>query len=83
MTCLEDGSLPWADSKPSKGQWPCPGSMFNIALPGSPGIAVYQNHYGGHYRKENSHTFNDVWIQTTRSRWCSLTLGESEHQRGE
>jgi hypothetical protein len=20
MTCLEDGSLPWADSKPSKGQ---------------------------------------------------------------
>jgi hypothetical protein len=48
VTCWEDGCLPWVD----KGDGPCPGSMFNIILPGSPGIAVYQDHYGGHYRRK-------------------------------
>jgi hypothetical protein len=32
------------------------------------GIAVCQDHYGGHYRKENSHPCNDaVEIQTPES----------------
>jgi hypothetical protein len=57
MTCLEvgpDGS--------------CLGNMFNTILPGSLGIAVYQDHYGGHYRKENSHPCNSaVEIQTPKS----------------
>jgi hypothetical protein len=81
MTCLEDGSLPWADSKPWWGRW-----VLGVCLMSSwfPSIAVYQDHYGGHYRKENSCTCNDaIEIQTSRSRWCSLTPGGSEHQRGE
>jgi hypothetical protein len=49
-----------------RGDRPCPGSMFNTALPG---IEVYQDHYGGHNKKKNGHTCNDaIEIQTTKSR---------------
>jgi hypothetical protein len=34
--------------------------MLNIALPGSPGAAVYQDYYKGHYKKENGCTCNNV-----------------------
>jgi hypothetical protein len=34
--------------------------MFNSALLGSLGIAVSQDHYGGHYKKENSFPCNDA-----------------------
>jgi hypothetical protein len=48
---------------------PCSGSMLNVTLPGSPCIVVYQDHYGGHYRKENGHTCNDAMeIETPVSR---------------
>jgi hypothetical protein len=81
---LEVGSLPWADSRPWWGDGSCVGNMFDTILSCSLGIAVYQDHYGGHYRKENSHPCNDaVKKQTPKSGWCSLTLGVSEHQRGE
>jgi hypothetical protein len=33
--------------------------MFDTTLPGSLGIAIYQNHYGGHYRKENILPYNN------------------------
>jgi hypothetical protein len=57
--------------------------MLNITLPGPPGIAVYQDHYRGHYKKKNRHLYNDsIKIQTPRSRWCSLTKGGSKHQSG-
>jgi hypothetical protein len=63
---------------------PNPRSMLNTALPGPPGIVVYQDYYGGHCRKENGLTGSDAMlIQTPRSRWCSLTIVGSEHQRGE
>jgi hypothetical protein len=43
--------------------------MFITALPVSPGAAVYQNYYKGHYKKKNSHTCNDAMkIQTPRLR---------------
>jgi hypothetical protein len=38
--------------------------MFNSALLGSLGIVVNQDHYGGHYKKKNTHPCNDVKIQT-------------------
>jgi hypothetical protein len=34
--------------------------MLNITLPGPPGIVVYQDHYGGHYKKKNSPPCNDA-----------------------
>jgi hypothetical protein len=34
--------------------------MFDTTLPGSFGIAVYQDHYGGHYKKENCCPCNDA-----------------------
>jgi hypothetical protein len=34
--------------------------MSDVTLPGSPGIAVYQDHYGSHYRKKNGRPYNDV-----------------------
>jgi hypothetical protein len=34
--------------------------MLNTTLLGPPGTAVYQDYYGGHYRKENSHPCNDA-----------------------
>jgi hypothetical protein len=49
MTCL---------GRFKQGNGPCPESMFNIILPGSLSIAVCQDHYGGHYRKKNSHPYN-------------------------
>jgi hypothetical protein len=54
---------------PDRDNGPNPRSMVNIALPGSPGTVVYQDYYGGHYRKENGLTGNDAMeIQTPRSR---------------
>jgi hypothetical protein len=45
------------------------GSMSDATLPGTPGIVVYQHHYGGHYRKKNSLPCNDeMKTQTPRSR---------------
>jgi hypothetical protein len=42
--------------------------MLNLALLDSPGIAVYQDYYGGHYRKKNGHICNDaIEIQTPGS----------------
>jgi hypothetical protein len=67
---------------PHRGDGPCPGSMLNITLPDSPGIAVYQDHYGGHNRKENSCTCNTaIEIQTPRRklfdlRWVQESKGE-------
>jgi hypothetical protein len=49
----------WWIQNPDRGDGPCPGIMFNITLPGSLSIAVYQDHYGGHYRKKTSHQYND------------------------
>jgi hypothetical protein len=37
-----------------------PRKMLNITLPGPPGIAVYQEHYRGHYKKKNSCSYNDA-----------------------
>jgi hypothetical protein len=34
--------------------------MSDVTLPGSPGIAVYQDHYGSHYRKKNGLPCNDA-----------------------
>jgi hypothetical protein len=43
--------------------------MLNITLPDSFGIAVHQDLYGGHYRKENGLPCNDVMeIYTSNSR---------------
>jgi hypothetical protein len=36
------------------------GSMFDVTLPGSPGIVVCQDHYGDHYRKKNGLPCNDA-----------------------
>jgi hypothetical protein len=36
------------------------GSVSDVTLPDSLGIAVYQDHYGGHYRKKNGHPYNDA-----------------------
>jgi hypothetical protein len=36
------------------------GSVSDVTLPASPGIAVYQDHFGGHYRKKNGHPHNDA-----------------------
>jgi hypothetical protein len=45
-----------------------PGSVSDVSLPGSNGIVVYQDHYGGHCRKKNSHSYNDaVEIQIPKS----------------
>jgi hypothetical protein len=67
-----------------KGDGSCLGNMFDFTLPDSLGIVVYQDHYGGHYRKENSYPCNDaVEVQTPKSEWCSLALDELEYQRGE
>jgi hypothetical protein len=35
------------------------GSVSDVTLPDSPGIAVYQDHYGSHYRKKNGLPCND------------------------
>jgi hypothetical protein len=45
---------------PDRGSDYCLSSMFNSALLGSLGIAVSQDHYGGHYKKENSFPCNDA-----------------------
>jgi hypothetical protein len=37
---------------PDRDNRPYPGNMLNITMPGSPGIVVFQDHYGGHYRKK-------------------------------
>jgi hypothetical protein len=74
--------LRWIQN-PDRGNEPHSKNILNIALPGSPGAVLYQDHYKGCSKKKNVHTCNDViTIQTPRSRWCSLTLGGSEHQRG-
>jgi hypothetical protein len=39
---------------PDKDIRPYPGHMLNITLPDSPGIAVFQDHYGGHCRKKQN-----------------------------
>jgi hypothetical protein len=36
------------------------GSVSDVTLPGSPGIAFYQDHYGGHYRKKNGCPYDDA-----------------------
>jgi hypothetical protein len=44
-------------------------SMLNTALSGSTGATVYQDYYGGRYRKKNSCTCNDAMkIQAPRSK---------------
>jgi hypothetical protein len=40
----------------------CPGSMFNIILPGSLSIVIYQDHYEGQYRKKNNCPYDAVEI---------------------
>jgi hypothetical protein len=68
MTCLEVVSLPLVDSRHRWGDGSCLGNMFDTTLPGSLGIVVYQDHYGGNYRKENRRPCNDaVEIQTPKS----------------
>jgi hypothetical protein len=43
--------------------------MFNIALSGSPGATVYEDYYGGLYRKKNSCICDDAMeIQTPTSK---------------
>jgi hypothetical protein len=60
--------LRWIQN-PDRGNGPNSKNMLNIALPGSPGAAVYQDYYKGCYIKENGCTCNDVMkIQTPRSR---------------
>jgi hypothetical protein len=45
------------------------GTCLILTLPGPPGIVVYQDHYGGQYKKENGHSCNDAMtIQTPRLR---------------
>jgi hypothetical protein len=67
----------------AKNSLACPRIMLYSTHPGSPGITVYQDYYRVHYRKKNSCTCNDTMkIQTLTSRWCFLTLGGSEHQKG-
>jgi hypothetical protein len=67
-----------------QGNGSCLGSMFEVTLPGSPSIAVHQDHHRDHYREKNSHPCsNAMEIQTHKSRWCSLTLGGPEHQSRE
>jgi hypothetical protein len=54
---------------PDRGNGPNPRSIFNIALPGPSAAAVYQDYYKGYYKKENSHTCNNVIkIQTPKLR---------------
>jgi hypothetical protein len=33
----------------------------DVTLPGSPGIAIYQDHYGGHYRKKIASHVMMLW----------------------
>jgi hypothetical protein len=43
--------------------------MFNITLPGSLSIAVYQDNYGHHNKEKDSHPCNDAMeIQIPKSR---------------
>jgi hypothetical protein len=43
--------------------------MFNIILPGSLSIVIYQDHYEGQYRKKNNCPYNDAMeILTPKSR---------------
>jgi hypothetical protein len=59
--------LGWIEN-PDRGNEPSPGSMLT-ALPGSHGTAVYQDYYGGHYRKKNGRACNDAMeIQTPKLR---------------
>jgi hypothetical protein len=58
--CLAGGSLHWADSNPDRNSGSNLGSVSDVTLPGSPGIVVYQDHYGDHYRKKNGHPYNDT-----------------------
>jgi hypothetical protein len=69
MTHLEGGfCLRWIQNF-DRGNGPNPRSMVNTALPGPPGTVVYQDYYGGHYRKEDGLTCNDAMeTQTPRSR---------------
>jgi hypothetical protein len=36
------------------------GNVSDVKLPGSPGIVIYQDHYGGYYRKKNGLPCNDA-----------------------
>jgi hypothetical protein len=46
---------------PDRGDGSCVGNMFDTTLPGSLGIAVYQDHYRGHYRKETAAHVMMLW----------------------
>jgi hypothetical protein len=44
-------------------------SIFDVTLPGPPGITIYQEYYGGCYKKQSGHTCNGAMkMQTPRSR---------------
>jgi hypothetical protein len=60
--------LGWVQN-PDRSYGSCLGSMFDVTLPGSLGIIVYQDHDSGHYREKKSHPSNDAMkIQTPKSR---------------
>jgi hypothetical protein len=52
------GSLPWAVQNPDRSGGSNLGRVSDVTLLGSLGIAVYQDHYGGHYRKKNGCPYN-------------------------
>jgi hypothetical protein len=41
---------------PDRENRPHPRHMLNITPPGSPSIVVFQDYYGGHYRKKQNKT---------------------------
>jgi hypothetical protein len=46
---------------PDRGNGLNPGNILNITMPGSPGIAVFQDHYGGHYIKKKATHVMMLW----------------------
>jgi hypothetical protein len=60
--------LGWIQN-PNTSGGPNLGSVSDVTLPGSPGGAVYQDHYGGHNIKKNGLSCNDAMkIQPPKSR---------------
>jgi hypothetical protein len=46
---------------PNRGHGSSLGSMFDDTLPDSLGISVYQDHYGGYYRKNTTTHIMMLW----------------------